>query len=224
MGIFDFLLGPYIEFPARASGERLREGVAVVSKCIELERKNRGADVRWRRRSTPINDSQAEGQSEPNDTAISPEPRDAQGYVDDFCKSYSDIVEQPRTPNLKAKTLSFAAQLLLFVQQKCNGVGAVAYKRAGVSRKTYSKIISDARKYVSKRTVMQFAIGLQLSRAEADVLLKSAGYAFAETIPEDVAFLYCIDHAIWNLYDLNAILRECKRDEIPLPSSYRCRL
>lgn len=204
MSVFDFLFEPSVEMPARVSDEWIKKGVAVVSKCIEAEQKNRGAEIHWRRTSavTP-----SESQSDP-------------GIVANFCRDHADVVEQRRMPDLNARTLSFAAQLLLFVRQKCNGVGALAYKRAGVSRKTYSKIITDARRYVSKRTVMQFAIGLQLSRAEADVLLKSAGYAFAESIPEDVAFRFCIENAIWNLHDLNAILHACGREEIPLPPNY----
>ena len=204
MGIFDFLFEPSVEMPARVSDEWITKGVAVVSKCIEAEQKNRGAEIRWRRTSAA---TPSESQSDP-------------GIVANFCRNHADIVEQRRMPDLNARTLSFAAQLLLFVRQKCDGVGPVAYKRAGVSRKTYSKIITDARRYVSKRTVMQFAIGLQLSRTEAEVLLKSAGYAFAESIPEDVAFRFCIENAIWNLRDLNAILHACKREEIPLPSNY----
>lgn len=204
MGMFDFLFEPSVEMPVRVSDEWIAKGVAVVSRCIKAEQENRGADIRWRRSSS-----------------VTPsESRNDVGIVANFCRDHADIVERRRMPDLNARTLSFAAQLLIFVRQKCDGVGPVAYKRAGVSRKTYSKIVSDARRYVSKRTAMQFALGLQLSRAEADVLLKSAGYAFAESIPEDVAFLFCIDHAIWNLHDLNAILHACKREEIPLPSNY----
>ena len=171
MSMFDFLFEPSVEMPARVSDEWIKKGVAVVSKCIEAEQKNRCAEIRWRR-SRAVTPS--ESQSDP-------------GIVANFCRDHADIVEQRRIPDLNARTLSFAAQLLVFVREKCDGVGPVAYKRAGVSRKTYSKIITDARRYVSKRTAMQFAIGLQLSRAEADVLLRSAGYAFAESIPEDVA-------------------------------------
>lgn len=190
--------------PVRVSDEWIAKGVAVVSKCIETEQKNRGAEIRWRRSAT-----------------VAPsESRNDPGIVANFYRDHADIVKQRRMPDLNARTLSFAAQLLLFVRQKYDGVGPVAYKRAGVSRKTYSKIVSDARRYVSKRTAMQFAIGLQLSRAEADILLKSAGYTFAETIPEDVAFLFCSDNAIWNLRDLNVILHACGREEITLPSNY----
>ena len=216
MGLFDFLFEPAVEMPKRMSDEWIAKGVTLVSKCIEEERKNRGADIRWRRCSGP----EKKGSSEPSNAVTPSESRSGQRIAECFRQSHADVLEQPRTPDMNAMSLSFAAQLLLFVRQKCNGVGTVAYKRAGVSRKTYSKIISDARRSVSKRTAMQFAIGLQLSRAEAEVLLKSAGYAFAETIPEDVAFRFCIDNAIWSLRDLNAILRTCEREEIPLPSNY----
>lgn len=119
-------------------------------------------------------------------------------------------------PNLKANVLSFSAQLLMFVKRKCGGRGVVAYKRAGIRRNVYSRIISDDRAGADKRTVLQFCLGLQLTRSEADALLWKAGYALSETIPEDVAFGYCIDHAIWNLEDVNEILSQCNLKPIEI--------
>lgn len=121
-----------------------------------------------------------------------------------------------RPPNLKADVLSFSAQLLMFVKSKCDGRAVVAYKRSGIKRNVYSRIVSDDAACVTKRTAMQFCIGLQLSRSESDQLLKSAGYAFSETIPEDIAFAYFVDHSIWNLKDINEILMKCDLDPIEL--------
>jgi hypothetical protein len=56
---------------------------------------------------------------------------------------------------------------------------------------------------------MLFCIGLQLSIDEAELLMKSAGYAFSDTIPEDMVFRYCIQNKIWNLDDVNEILIRC---------------
>ena len=122
-----------------------------------------------------------------------------------------------RPPNLNADVLSFSAQLLTFVNSKCDGRAVVAYKRSGINRNVYSRIVSDDSARVNKRTAMQFCIGLQLSRPEADQLLKSAGYAFSEAIPEDIAFAYFVDHSIWNLEDINEILEKCGLATIELP-------
>jgi len=109
-------------------------------------------------------------------------------------------------PNLHAAVLSFPARLLTLVKEKCGGNAAMAYKRAGVRRNTYSRLVSSDYESANKRTVMQFCIGLQLSRPEADLLMKAAGFAFSDTIPVDCAFVYCIEHCIWNLDDINEIL------------------
>jgi hypothetical protein len=112
-------------------------------------------------------------------------------------------------PNLHAAVLSFSARLLTYVKEKCDGCAPMAYKRAGVSRQVYSRIVASNDAKVDKRTTMLFCIGLQLSIDEAELLMKSAGYAFSDTIPEDMVFRYCIQNKIWNLDDINEILMSC---------------
>ena len=112
-------------------------------------------------------------------------------------------------PNLHAAVLSFSARLLTYVKEKCDGCAPMAYKRAGVSRQVYSRIVASNDAKVDKRTTMLFCIGLQLSIDEAELLMKSAGYAFSDTIPEDMVFRYCIQNKIWNLDDVNEILIQC---------------
>ncbi len=121
-------------------------------------------------------------------------------------------VEPPRRvpPNLHTDVLSFSARLLTYVNEKCGGVAPVAYKRAGVSRQVYSRIVSFDDSSVDKQTAMLFCIGLQLTMSEAELLLKSAGYAFSDTIPADMLFSYCIKQKIWNLKDVNALFVKCK--------------
>ena len=112
-------------------------------------------------------------------------------------------------PDLHAAVLSFPARLLTYVNEKCGGAAPMAYKRAGVSRQIYSRIISRDDSTVDKRTAMLFCVGLQLEMNEAELLMKSAGYAFSGTLPEDRVFSYCIEKKIWNLLDINDILVEC---------------
>ncbi len=112
-------------------------------------------------------------------------------------------------PNLHAAVLSFSARLLTYINEKCAGSAPMAYKRAGVSRQVYSRIVASNDAKVDKRTTMLFCIGLQLSIDEAELFMKSAGYAFSDTIPEDMVFRYCIQNKIWNLDDVNEILIRC---------------
>jgi len=109
-------------------------------------------------------------------------------------------------PNLHAAVLSFPARLLMYVNEKCGGLAPMAYKRAGVSRQVYSRIVSSDDSFVDKHTAMLFCVGLQLTMSEAELLMKSAGYAFSDTIPYDMVFSYCIQNKIWNIRDVYDIL------------------
>lgn len=144
--------------------------------------------------------------------AINPD-YDAPGEAEALgCPIPSLPVEPPRRvpPKLQAPVLSFSARLLTYVSEKCGGVAPVAYKRAGVSRQVYSRIVSFDDSSVDKQTAMLFCIGLQLTMSEAELLLKSAGYAFSDTIPTDMLFSFCIKQKIWNLKDVNALFARCK--------------
>ncbi len=109
-------------------------------------------------------------------------------------------------PDLKAAVLTFPARLLKYVNERWDGNAPRVYRQAHVSRSVYSRIVSSNRSKVTKETAMKFAIGLQLGRREADLLMHSAGFSFSDSIPWDMAFVYCIENQIWNLEDLNEIL------------------
>ena len=142
--------------------------------------------------------------------AAAPDVMFSSCVCEDFCREHAQQPQvRSRIPDLRAAAPSFAARLLIWVRDRFNGNAPLVYRRAGMSRKNYSRIVSDELHHVSKRTAMQFALGLQLSRADAELLLKSAGYAFSDAISEDVVFLYCIEHAIWNLEDVNVLLLHC---------------
>lgn len=144
--------------------------------------------------------------------AIDPDYGASGGAKDLGCPIPPSPVEPPHRvpPKLQAPVLSFSARLLTYVNEKCGGVAPMAYKRAGVSRQVYSRIVSFDDSSVDKQTAMLFCIGLQLTMSEAELLLKSAGYAFSDTIPADMLFSYCIKNGIWNLKDVNALFVKCK--------------
>ena len=202
-----------VEMPARAGSWLVEQGVSEVRKAIEIEEARRAEEAR---REEERRRKEAEARAARGE----PEERSGVRYKTSIPVEFSPEFFAPAKkcpPNLRARVLSFSAQLLTFVKEKCDGRGVVAYKRAGVQRNVYSRIISYDGAKANKRTVLQFCIGLQLSRAEADRLLKSAGYALSETIPEDIAFAYCIDHAIWSLEDINTILSRCGLETVNLP-------
>ena len=59
-----------------------------------------------------------------------------------------------------------------------------------------------------ERTALQFALALRLTRAEADELLLSAGYALSPVLAEDAVFALCIGNGISDLFKVNAMLYE----------------
>jgi TPR repeat protein len=114
--------------------------------------------------------------------------------------------ETVRTPNLTSANPSFAAQLIIYVRDRFGGDAPRIYRAAQVSRKTYSSIISNELRPVSKRTAMAFALALELSWIESFKLLKAAGFAFSDFLLEDMIVRACILSGIHDMQKVNQIL------------------
>ena len=119
---------------------------------------------------------------------------------------------KPRKPNLHAANLSFAARVIIWVRDRYANNAPAIYKAAYLSRKTYSAIISDENHVVSKRTAIQLAFALRLTREETDLLLHAAGYHLSRSVVEDMIFDACLEAKIHNLEDVNRFLLayECR--------------
>ena len=198
MELMSFLGIESVTMPPRADEATLECGVATV-RCLILE--NRQCDA---------------GRIDFDTQELSPENvrwsckivshSERQGLLDD-ANSPTFKPHKKCPPNLHAPVLSFSARLLTLVNARCGGRGPVAYKRAGVSRQVYSRIVSDDASSVDKETALQFCIGLQLDMPDAELLLKAAGYAFSGTQEVDRAFAWCIENRVWNIRDVDTILR-----------------
>jgi len=192
--------------PPRAPCELIVRGVELVRQLVEEERQRKSASsVRWRR----------------DDVRFKTMPGEAAGRRDDVRYSFAmpdeavrwsvpspPVPVQKLPPDLHAATLTFSARLLKYVNERYDGKAPVVYKRAGIDRKLYSKIVSDNNAQVSKQTALQLAIGLQLKRGELDEFLLAAGYALSPTVPLDRAFAYCLENGIVNIFDVNRIVVE----------------
>ena len=121
----------------------------------------------------------------------------------------------PTSPTTITRKGTFADLLTGHVQRKCHGYASLAYNAAWINRRTWSAIVTNPHRPVAKRTAIQFALALRLSRAETDELLRAAGYALSPSIIDDVIFASCIDDGVFNLFVVNQRLHDNGAKIIP---------
>ena len=105
----------------------------------------------------------------------------------------------------------FGIMLARMVKDRCENKASLCYRRAGVSKQTYSRIISQPHSGVNKMIAMRLCIGLKLSFDEAKAFLATAGYAFSDAIYEDRVFSYCLQNAFYNILDVEQMIAEIER-------------
>lgn len=82
------------------------------------------------------------------------------------------------------------------------------YKKAGVSRQVFSKIISDKNMIPTKLTLISLCIGLELSLRVAKELMESAGYSLSKSIMLDAIVMKYIREEIFDFDLINSELNE----------------
>ncbi len=106
---------------------------------------------------------------------------------------------------LKQQDDTFAVTLLKLIDKK--GLTDVeCYKRANVSRKTFSKINTQKNYRPSKQTVLAFAVGLQLTLEETETLLRTAGFSLSRCYVADKIVEYFIRSGNYDIFEINAAL------------------
>lgn len=102
---------------------------------------------------------------------------------------------------------TFNETLFKFIDNK-NLKDSDVYKRAGISRSTFSYLRSKKDYQPQKQTAVALCIGCQLNLDETYTLLETAGYTLSNSCKEDIVVRFFITEKKWDINEINEYLFE----------------
>lgn len=116
-----------------------------------------------------------------------------------FTKKFSDIFDDTDE--------TFTEALLRLLNER-GGKDSEVYRRAGMSRQLFNKIINDTNYQPKKNTVIQLAIGLELDLQKTQELLGKAGYVLTRSSRSDLVVQYFINRKEYNMITIDMALMD----------------